>query len=108
MPLAPLVDVLRALAQEAAPAELDRLLGPARREFARLVPSLDPAAPVDGAPVIQLLEHVLVLIRRLAAERPLLLTVEDLHWADQSTRDLVAFLVQRLRELPVLLLLSYR
>ncbi|WP_168215257.1 helix-turn-helix transcriptional regulator [Micromonospora sp. MH33] len=111
IPLAPLVDVLRALARSTPADELDRLLGPARREFARLLPELDPAGTVgarqDGS-AAQLFEHVLGLITRLAAQRPLLLVVEDLHWADRSTRDLVAFLVQTLRELGVLLLLTYR
>jgi hypothetical protein len=51
---------------------------------------------------------VLGLITRLAARQPLLLVIEDLHWADRSTRDLVVFLVQTLRELGVLLVLTYR
>jgi DNA-binding CsgD family transcriptional regulator/tetratricopeptide (TPR) repeat protein len=109
--LAPLVDVLRTLARSTPADELDRLLGPARREFARLLPELDPTASA-GAPregsATQLLEHVLGLITRLATQGPLLLMVEDLHWADRSTRDLVVFLVQTLRELGVLLLLTYR
>jgi DNA-binding CsgD family transcriptional regulator/tetratricopeptide (TPR) repeat protein len=111
IPLAPLIDVLRGLARSTPPEELDRLLGPARREFARLLPELDPAvltsASQEGS-ATQLLEHVLGLITRLATQRPLLLVVEDLHWADRSTRDLVVFLVQTLRELDVLLLLTYR
>ncbi|GAA5189780.1 LuxR family transcriptional regulator [Rugosimonospora acidiphila] len=111
IPLAPLVDLLRALARTTPAEALDRLLGPARQEFARLLPELDPtvaAGPVAEASATQLLEHVLGLITRLAAQRPLLLVVEDLHWADRSTRDLVAFLAQTLRELGVLLLLTYR
>ncbi|MFB9412443.1 helix-turn-helix transcriptional regulator [Dactylosporangium matsuzakiense] len=36
------------------------------------------------------------------------LIVEDLHWADRSTRDLVAFLIQTVREVGVLLLITYR
>jgi len=51
---------------------------------------------------------VLGLITRIAAGRPLLLVVEDLHWADRSTRDLIAFLVPTLQELGVLLLMTYR
>ncbi|MEU4218544.1 AAA family ATPase [Actinoplanes sp. NPDC026623] len=109
--LAPLVDVLRAVARSAPAGELDRLLGPARREFARLLPELDPSiaagADAEGPPA-RLLEHVLGLITRLAARQPLLLIIEDLHWADRSTRDLVVFLVRTLRELGVLLLLTYR
>jgi DNA-binding CsgD family transcriptional regulator/tetratricopeptide (TPR) repeat protein len=111
VPLAPLVDVLRALARATPADELDMLLGPARREFARLLPELDPtvrAGVSPGVAAAALLEHVLGLITRLAAQRPLLLVVEDLHWADRSTRDLMAFLAQTLRELGVLLLLTYR
>jgi DNA-binding CsgD family transcriptional regulator/tetratricopeptide (TPR) repeat protein len=111
IPLAPLVDALRTLSRSTPAEELDRLLGPARREFARLLPELDPAAagspPQEGS-ATQLLEHVHGLITRLAAGRPLLLVVEDLHWADRSTRDLVVFLIQTLRDLGVVLLLTYR
>ncbi|MFI5954360.1 AAA family ATPase [Cryptosporangium sp. NPDC051539] len=109
LPLAPLVDVLRTLSRSTAPDELDRLLGPARRELARLLPELGPAsATTPEGPTSQLLEHVLSVITRIAAGRPLLLIVEDLHWADRSTRDLVAFLAQTLQELGVLLLMTYR
>jgi DNA-binding NarL/FixJ family response regulator len=109
--LAPLVDVLRAVVRTASAGELDRLIGPARREFARLLPELDPSVAAESAaegPPARLLEHVLALITRLAARQPLLLIIEDLHWADRSTRDLVVFLVRTLPELGVLLLLTYR
>jgi DNA-binding CsgD family transcriptional regulator/tetratricopeptide (TPR) repeat protein len=111
LPLAPLMDMLRSLTRSSSSEELDRALGAARLPLARLLPELDPAAgagdPLEGSPT-QLLEHVLGLVTRLAATQPLLVVVEDLHWADQSTLDLVAFLVQTLRELGVLLLLTYR
>ncbi|WP_426513550.1 helix-turn-helix transcriptional regulator [Dactylosporangium sp. McL0621] len=111
VPLAPLVDVLRAVARSTPADDLDRCFGAARREFARLLPELDPqaaGAPVREGSAAQLREHVLALITRLTAGRPMLLVVEDLHWADRSTRDLVVFLVQTLRELGVLLVLTYR
>jgi DNA-binding CsgD family transcriptional regulator len=44
----------------------------------------------------------------LARERPLLVAIEDLHWADRSTVDLLAFLARNLRDEPVLLLLTCR
>jgi ATP/maltotriose-dependent transcriptional regulator MalT len=111
IPLSPLVDALRGLARSTSAEELDQLLGPAREQLARLLPELDPAAPPataqDGS-AAQLLEHVLGVITRLAAGRQLVLVMEDLHWADRSTRDLVEFLIRTLRELAVLLVLTYR
>lgn len=111
LPLAPLMDVLRAVARSTPAAELDRCLGPARRELARLLPELDPLAEFgdsqDRSPT-QLLEHVLGLLTRLASDRPMLVVVEDLHWADRSTLDMVAFLVQTVQELGVMLLMTYR
>ena len=111
LPLAPLMDMLRTVARSVPMDELEQCLGPARGELARLLPELDPGASAgavqEGSPT-QLLEHVLRLITRLVASRPLLLIVEDLHWADRSTLDLLAFLVQTLRELGVLLVLTYR
>jgi ATP/maltotriose-dependent transcriptional regulator MalT len=109
--LAPLVDALRGLARSTDAEELDRLLGPARGQLARLLPELGPAtasATAQEGSAAQLLEHVLGLITRLAAERPLVLVMEDLHWADRSTQDLVEFLIRALRELAVLLVLTYR
>jgi predicted ATPase len=48
------------------------------------------------------------MVQRLAASAPLLLIVEDLHWADRSTRDLLAFLATTLRTGRVLLMGSFR
>ena len=56
----------------------------------------------------QLLELILGLLGRLSARRPLLLVLEDLHWSDQSTRELVAFLIRSLRGVRVVLLATYR
>jgi DNA-binding CsgD family transcriptional regulator len=42
------------------------------------------------------------------ASRPLVLVVEDLHWADRSTLDLVSLLASNTRTLPVLLVATYR
>jgi predicted ATPase len=111
MPLAPLVDMLRMIARSVPPEHLDECFGPARREFARLLPELDPSVTAGVVPdgsATQLYEHVHGLLTRLAASRATLIVVEDLHWADRSTRDLIVFLVQTLRELGVMLLLTYR
>jgi DNA-binding CsgD family transcriptional regulator len=112
VPFAPLVDVLRTLAGTTPREELDELLGPARGELARLFPELEPGAeappPAQAGQATRLYELVLGLIGRLAAERPLVLVFEDLHWGDRSTLDLFAFLVGTLRAPGVLLVATYR
>jgi len=62
----------------------------------------------DGIQSAQLLELVLGLLGRLSAARPVMLVLEDLHWADHSTLELVAFLVRSLRSVRVLLVATYR
>lgn len=48
------------------------------------------------------------LLDRVAAKAPLLLVIEDVHWADTSTRDLIRFLFSRPFENPVTIVASYR
>jgi DNA-binding SARP family transcriptional activator/pimeloyl-ACP methyl ester carboxylesterase len=92
----PIVDALRA-------GEIDRdheildALDPARRiELARLLPSVAVAPP---APVSvdyrRLFEAIAGLMTRLAARDPVLVVLEDLHWADELTVRLVAYLARR-------------
>jgi predicted ATPase len=108
---APMVEALRPLAGLLDPVELDRVLGGARAELARLVPELggQVAGRQAEAPLAptRLFELLLGVLHRLADRGPVLVVVEDLHWADQSTRDLVGFLHRNLRG-GVALVLTYR
>ena len=54
------------------------------------------------------LRHLLGFLVRLGARQPTMLVFEDMHWADPSTRDLVAFLGRNLRDAAIALVLSYR
>src|ERR1700733_3375942 len=112
LPLAPLVDALRTLVRTMRPDALADVLGPAAEGLARPLPELAPGPAVGPAAVelqkAQLLEHVLGALGRLGEERPVLLVIEDLHWADQSTLDLMAFLIRSLRDARVLLAITYR
>jgi DNA-binding CsgD family transcriptional regulator len=66
----------------------------------------DPeSVPADQA---ALFAGVHALAEAVGEQRPLLLVVEDLHWADQSTRDLMSFLFSRGFRAPVALVASYR
>ena len=112
LPLAPLVDALRTLTRSLRPQTLAEVLGPAGTGLARLLPELAPGSTPAGLPEdpqkAQLLEMVLGLLHRLSEVQPVLLLIEDLHWADQSTLDLIAFLARSLRGARVLLVATYR
>jgi tetratricopeptide (TPR) repeat protein len=56
----------------------------------------------------RLFVHVLELLAGLATRSPVVLVLEDLHWADDSSRELLAFLAVRLRDQPVMLVGTLR
>jgi DNA-binding CsgD family transcriptional regulator/tetratricopeptide (TPR) repeat protein len=62
--------------------------------------------PDDGR--LQLFESVAALLTELAAAEPLLVVLEDVHWADRSSRDLLRYLLARLADEPVVIVASYR
>ena len=109
-PLAPVADIVRGLLARTPEAELDHVIGPAGVDLAALLPDLDPTGEFSRSPasVGRLFEGVLGVLRRLSARRPVVTVVEDLHWADESTRQLLAFLAPRLMDHPVLLVGTYR
>jgi DNA-binding CsgD family transcriptional regulator/tetratricopeptide (TPR) repeat protein len=111
LPYAPIVEALRALLAELGAAAVRELVGPSWPELARLLPALgepDRSSPPGQAAQARLFELVLGLLGRLGEQAPLVLVVEDVHWADRSTRDLLAFLVRNLRRERVLLVVTYR
>ncbi len=97
MPLAPLADLVRHVRRR-APGLLDR------PELAPIAAWASTAAP----PLAVLFDAVLSLIGALAADGPVVAAVEDLHWADPVTWDLVDFVARNLRDEPVVLVLTYR
>ena len=112
LPYAPVVDVLRTLERDLSDAEGAATLGPLRAVLGRDLPAAadDEGAGPPGNPLGQarLFELLLTVIERLVADRPLVLVVEDLHWADRSTLDLLSLVASNTRALPVLVLATYR
>ena len=108
-PLAPLREMVASLVEDLDGEALDLVVGGARGVLAELVPELG-GERAGGAPVSsdRLCELVVGLFKRLAQRAPLVLVVEDLHWADATTRTLFSALarVGRLRQ--VLLVGTFR
>ena len=67
----------------------------------------DLAGPADAVRA-RLFELVLGVVRGLAARAPLVLVLEDLHWADRDSEDFVRFLVRNLRDEPLLVVPTWR
>jgi DNA-binding CsgD family transcriptional regulator/tetratricopeptide (TPR) repeat protein len=93
-----LTDLLTAGPGAAPPDDGDVVPAPAHRN---LRPALD-----DGR--LQLFESVAALLGRLSADTPLLVVLEDLHWADRSSRDLLRYLLARLADESIVIVASYR
>ena len=122
LPFGPFTAMLRDLVREAGADEIIGLLpgsGRAIRELARLLPELGrgtvpallplAAEPTPGEARARLFEEFLTLLERLAGEQPLALVIEDAHWADRSSRDLIAFLIGYQRALRnVLIVVTFR
>jgi DNA-binding SARP family transcriptional activator/tetratricopeptide (TPR) repeat protein len=86
-------------------------LSPFRRaELARLFPELGapPAGGVTGDPYGVLFEAVAEVLERLAGPRPVLCILEDLHWADELSARLLAFVARRIAGQPILLVATVR
>jgi class 3 adenylate cyclase/tetratricopeptide (TPR) repeat protein len=69
------------------------------------------AAPTGGdagQAKLRLFESMLLLLRDAARSRALMLILEDLHWADPATRELLDYATRRLRSTNVLIVATYR
>jgi DNA-binding CsgD family transcriptional regulator len=102
----PLVEVLRRLRAALGGEVVDRLLGEVAPELRPLLSGGRDGGEVRPGAV---LEQTLALLEAFGEHSPgLVVVIEDLHWADASTRDLIAFLARHLRTAKVALAVSYR
>ena len=113
----PFVEILESCVDRASsPDALRRMLGTQGSELARLLPKLRtilPELPLPlDLPPAQARRHlfgcVLDFAARIASERPTLMILEDLHWADDSTLSLLEHLTQRLSDLQLMVIGTYR
>jgi DNA-binding CsgD family transcriptional regulator len=104
-PYLPFTEAFTRLSAERS--ELAEQLFAANAALGRLLPGrVTPnEGPVDRG---DLFDSVVAALAELAAEQPVALVVEDVHWADQATRDLLGFLFTRLTTERVAIVVSYR
>ena len=107
LPFAPFTAVVRDLVHEmGADAVASMLPGRTTRGLARLLPELgEPDTGGDPAEArARLFEEVLSALDHLTRHSPVVLVIEDAHWADRSSRDLLTFLIGNQRALSGLLI----
>lgn len=113
LPFAPFVDILRGLL---ATEHVGGVAGPESAgitELARLVPAIASSAASDarlasGDDQLRLFHLVLERFERAAQDRLLLLVIEDLHWADASSLDLLRFVAGGVSTERLLILATFR
>src|SRR5262249_44379125 len=111
LPFRPWIDAFRA-GQILANPDVVPGLGPGRlAELGCLFPELGPSRPLVPTTAeshTRLFDALGEVVRRLATQRPLVVVLEDLHWADEMSLRLLAFLARRVRAHPVLVLGTVR
>ncbi|MFG3588311.1 AAA family ATPase [Streptomyces sp. NPDC047990] len=110
LPFAPFSTALRALRRR-LPDELAAAAAGQEDELARLLPELgetDRGRRPDEEGMARLFELTARLLERVAADRTVVLALEDLHWADASTRHLLAYLFRTLRSGRLVVVATYR
>jgi predicted ATPase len=68
-----------------------------------LIPNLSPERKKE-----ETLEALIRQLERLAHRQPVLMVFEDAHWIDPTSRELLDLIVERVRRLPVLLIVTFR
>jgi len=108
LPFAPWVAAVRdaGITMSGPPAGLDVAW---RDELTRLFPELGPGRiHAENEDYLRLFEAMVQLLARVAASQPVVLVLEDLHWADDLSVRLLGFCARRFAQVPVLLVVTTR
>jgi predicted ATPase len=115
-PYAPVLDLVRVVAATASSALAGHYFAPAAAELVTLFPELRPMFPetpprrtLDPEEDRRRLFHSFTeAVHALGRVQPLLLVIEDVHWSDDATLDLVLHLARRIAPQPIVLVLTFR
>ncbi|HWO94557.1 MAG TPA: AAA family ATPase, partial [Dehalococcoidia bacterium] len=112
--LAPVRDLLHQLVAASSPEDVGRYLGSEANELVALFPELadhEEPAPTVAVPAEGRQHLFRALVRfliRVSRSHPLLLLMEDIHWSDESTLELLLCLARMARSERILVLATYR
>ncbi len=112
VPLGVVIDALNDCLATVEPAFIRAMEDATVQELAPVFPSLSAFAAEAHGPRVagdryRFHYAVRALLERLAARRPVLLALDDVHWADPASLDVVAHLLRRFRG-PLLMALAFR
>jgi predicted ATPase len=111
LPYGAIIDALRDLTRSPGPVGPEGLIDPASDDLRRLLPDAAltrSTEPISDFAQSRLFESILRFLDRLVQEQPVVLIIEDVHWADRSTLDLLMFLVRMVRHERLLVMVTYR
>jgi DNA-binding CsgD family transcriptional regulator/tetratricopeptide (TPR) repeat protein len=108
VPYAPLMDALRFRIARGEGAAIATMLGPLREILEPLFPQLKGGPRNNTKRTHEPFELIYGMFARLVADDPLLLILEDIHWADQTTLELLHQLTHRAASLKILVVATYR
>ncbi len=108
LPYAPVVGALRDLVQLFGRDRVLDWAGAGAGSLGVLLPELGGQGTEGDTIRLQLFEAVARLLERASEDGPLVLVMEDIHWADESTRHLLRFLTRALTDASVLMVATFR
>jgi DNA-binding CsgD family transcriptional regulator len=118
LPYGPFVGVLRDLARQLDQESASRMLGPAINGLGLDLPGFDRATPLDDGKEppasssalgkTRLFSALLAAFANVSEASPVVLVLEDLHWSDSASAELLDFLARNLHQSSVLLVGTYR
>jgi len=107
--LGPILDALGDLHRALGAVEFASAAGGWRPVLGRLVPDLMPAPAMVAPPSRdQMYGAIVGLLREVSSARRILLLIEDVHWADESSRDVLEYLARSVRDETLALVLTAR
>jgi tetratricopeptide (TPR) repeat protein len=116
IPYLPIAEALRAMIRQITDDQLQTLVGAHAAEVVKLVPDLglrirdlQPSPPLEpDQERLRLFEHVTAFLAAAARIRPVVMLLDDLHWADAATLQLLRYIARNVRSDRVLLVGTYR